>query len=101
MVSDDWQSEGIQDTVYCMLIAVQIAAQKKQEQAAKQETAPNTAIFVSGLPLNIDNRDLEIAFGKYGLIAESVDSNKKRVVMYYDKEGKFKGEALISKFLRG
>lgn len=36
-------------------------------------------------------------FSKCGVIAESAESNKPRIKLYYDDEGKFKGDALVGK----
>lgn len=56
----------------------------------------NSAIYVTGLPDDIDADELRDFFGKYGIIAESLDDNGKRIKLYNDKDGKFTGEALIS-----
>jgi HIV Tat-specific factor 1 len=51
---------------------------------------------VTGLPEDIDADELRKFFSRYGIIAESLDDNGKRIKLYNDKDGKFKGEALIS-----
>ncbi|KAF7184964.1 Splicing factor U2AF-associated protein 2 [Pseudocercospora fuligena] len=55
----------------------------------------STAVFVSGLPLDVDTEEVREVFSKYGIIAESADDNEKRVKLYNDANGNFKGEALI------
>lgn len=40
--------------------------------------------------------DIYDVFKRFGVIAESVDSNTPRIKLYYDDKGDFKGEALIS-----
>lgn len=42
--------------------------------------------------------EVRTCFQKYGIIAESPDDNEKRVKLYNDKDGNFKGEALIIYF---
>lgn len=53
---------------------------------------------MTGLPEDIDADELREFFGKYGIIAESLDDNGKRIKLYNDQDGNFKGEALISKY---
>ncbi|KXT03997.1 hypothetical protein AC578_9301 [Pseudocercospora eumusae] len=55
----------------------------------------STAVFVSGLPLDVDTKEVREVFKKYGMIAESADDDEKRVKLYNDANGNFKGEALI------
>ncbi|EME87425.1 uncharacterized protein MYCFIDRAFT_75283 [Pseudocercospora fijiensis CIRAD86] len=55
----------------------------------------STAVFVSGLPLDVDTEEVREVFSKYGIIAESAEDNEKRVKLYNDANGNFKGEALI------
>lgn len=51
---------------------------------------------MTGLPEDIDADELRDFFSRYGIIAESLDDNGKRIKLYNDKDGRFKGEALIS-----
>ena len=39
--------------------------------------------------------ELHQVFSRYGVIAESLDSDQPRIKLYADDEGNFKGEALI------
>lgn len=53
-----------------------------------------TAIYIESLPMSTTTEQLASCFSKAGLILE--DSNgEPRIKLYLDKEGKFKGEALI------
>jgi len=51
---------------------------------------------VSSLPEDVTEDELHQVFMKYGgVIAESADTGKPRVKLYYDEQGAFKGDALI------
>ena len=50
---------------------------------------------MTSLPVNISKEDIHDVFSKYGVIAESLDSDEPRIKMYCNDEGEFKGEALI------
>ncbi|KAF2657510.1 hypothetical protein K491DRAFT_323337 [Lophiostoma macrostomum CBS 122681] len=63
----------------------------------KAKVQENRAIFISNLPKDTTLTELEDQFSKYGLIDMSVDGTK-RVKMYLDDIGEFKGEALIVYF---
>lgn len=76
--------------------------EKKQKQVAAWfdlEDENNTWIYITGLPLCTTDEDFAALMGKYGLIKEDEESQKKRYKMYKDKEGKFKGDATCC-FLR-
>lgn len=47
------------------------------------------------MPQDVDHAEVRKFFEKFGLIAESVDDDEARIKLYNDKEGNFKGEALI------
>ncbi|KAK5741357.1 hypothetical protein LTR17_004064 [Elasticomyces elasticus] len=66
---------------------------KKQKAEPKERV--NTAIYVTGLPDDVDAEELYDVFKKYGVIAEGIDDNTPRIKLYNDDEGNFKGEALI------
>lgn len=75
---------------------------KKQKQVAAWfdlEDENNTWIYITGLPLCTTDDDFVALMGKYGLIKEDEESQKKKYKMYKDKEGKFKGDATCC-FLR-
>ncbi|KAF2196536.1 putative nuclear mRNA splicing factor-associated protein [Delitschia confertaspora ATCC 74209] len=55
----------------------------------------NKAIYVTGIPLDATVDEIDELFTRYGgIIAEGADG-KKRIKMYADEEGNFKGDALI------
>lgn len=52
---------------------------------------------MSNLPLDISAAEVQEYFAKCGVIAEDA-SGSKRVKLYYDDDGKFKGDALVTYF---
>jgi HIV Tat-specific factor 1 len=66
------------------------------QAAKKPKVQENRAIFVSNLPLDTNENEIEEVFSKYGIIDQGADGNK-RIKMYY-KDDKFTGEALIVYF---
>ncbi|KAI5923262.1 hypothetical protein F4810DRAFT_669572 [Camillea tinctor] len=68
--------------------------QKKQRQPPQPRQ--NTAIYVTGLPLDVTVDEVAEAFSrKCGVIAEEIDSGRPRIKLYTDEKGDFKGDALI------
>ncbi|XP_063984049.1 17S U2 SnRNP complex component HTATSF1 [Diachasmimorpha longicaudata] len=59
------------------------------------DEAHNTAIYISGLPLDITMDELIELVGKCGLVARD-DKNKDKIKMYRDAEGNPKGDALCT-----
>ncbi|CZR62080.1 related to cold sensitive U2 snRNA supressor [Phialocephala subalpina] len=56
----------------------------------------NTAVYVTGLPLDVTVEEVSEVFSrKCGVIAEEIDSGKPRIKLYTDSKGDFKGDALI------
>ncbi|KAG7662116.1 uncharacterized protein J8A68_004378 [[Candida] subhashii] len=55
----------------------------------------NHAVFISNLPLDSTEEQIIEQFSKYGLISEDFKTGKPRVKLYYQDDGKFKGEALV------
>lgn len=68
---------------------------RKKPPAKKREGGGSSAVYVTSIPLDATFEDINEVFSKYGLIAESADTEQKRIKMYTDENGKFKGEALI------
>ncbi|KAI9734137.1 MAG: hypothetical protein M1818_006659 [Claussenomyces sp. TS43310] len=70
-------------------------------KASKKTKAPlppreNTAIYVTGLPYDATVEEVREVFSrKCGVIAEEIDSGKPRIKLYTDKDGEFKGDALV------
>ncbi|KAL0261034.1 hypothetical protein SLS55_004726 [Diplodia seriata] len=56
---------------------------------------PSSAVYVTSIPLDATYEDIDEVFSKYGIIRESEDTEEKRIKMYTDEQGNFKGEALI------
>ncbi|KAI4501509.1 hypothetical protein M0802_003386 [Mischocyttarus mexicanus] len=78
--------------------------QKKAEAKKKSQEPPtwfeideahNTAIYVSGLPLDITMDELTDLFNKCGLIARD-EKNKDKIKLYKDSNGELKGDALCT-----
>ncbi|KAJ9142066.1 Splicing factor U2AF-associated protein 2 [Pleurostoma richardsiae] len=74
---------------------------KSKRQATRANRAPpppkqNTAVYVTGLPLDATLEEVAGLFSrKCGVIAEEIDSGRPRIKMYTDEAGSFKGDALI------
>ncbi|KAE8452407.1 hypothetical protein EG329_001108 [Mollisiaceae sp. DMI_Dod_QoI] len=70
-------------------------------KAPKKAKAPlppraNTAVYVTGLPLDVTVDEVHEVFSrKCGVIAEEIDSGKPRIKLYTDSNGDFKGDALV------
>lgn len=68
---------------------------------AKKQKTPlppraNTAVYVTGLPLDCTVEEVAAVFSrKCGVIAEEIDSGKPRIKLYTNDKGEFKGDALI------
>ncbi|EXJ71229.1 uncharacterized protein A1O5_05035 [Cladophialophora psammophila CBS 110553] len=58
----------------------------------------NTAVYVTSIPLDADQDEIQHVFSKCGVIAEEIDSGKPRIKMYEDDKGRFKGDALVVYF---
>ncbi|OAL30938.1 hypothetical protein AYO20_08523 [Fonsecaea nubica] len=58
----------------------------------------NTAVYVTSIPLDADQEEIQHVFSKCGVIAEEIDSGKPRIKMYEDDKGQFKGDALVVYF---
>lgn len=68
------------------------------KRQAREPPAPkqNTAIYVTGLPLDATAEEVHDLFSrKCGVIAEEIDSGRPRIKMYTDDKGQFKGDALV------
>lgn len=58
----------------------------------------NTAVYVSNLPPTTTITQLVEQFSKYGVLAEDFSSGEKKIKLYYNDDGKFKGDALVVYF---
>ncbi|KAJ4343124.1 hypothetical protein N0V95_006739 [Ascochyta clinopodiicola] len=63
----------------------------------KPKVQENRAIYVSNLPRDTNETEIEDEFKKYGIIDQGADGNK-RIKMYTDEEGNFNGDCLIVYF---
>ncbi|KAI1280960.1 hypothetical protein F5Y07DRAFT_314131 [Xylaria sp. FL0933] len=66
------------------------------EQNANKRQRQNTAIYVTGLPLDVTVDEVHEVFSrKCGVIAEEIDSGRPRIKLYTDDKGNLQGDALI------
>lgn len=69
---------------------------QKRGERAPREPKQNTAVYVTGLPLDATADEVAELFSrKCGVIAEEIDSGRPRIKMYTDPQGNFKGDCLI------
>ncbi|KAI3328943.1 hypothetical protein HD806DRAFT_481164 [Xylariaceae sp. AK1471] len=72
-----------------------------EQRSNKRQRAPppprqNTAIYVTGLPLDVTVDEVHEVFSrKCGVIAEEIDSGRPRIKLYMDDKGNLQGDALI------
>lgn len=72
----------------------------KDSEATNKKAArvqENRAVYVTNLPLDATLEEVDTEFSKYGVIDQSTDGSK-RIKMYEDDNGSFKGEALVIYF---
>ncbi|KAL6706488.1 hypothetical protein ACN47E_005427 [Coniothyrium glycines] len=67
------------------------------EASKKPKVQENRAIYVTNLPRDTNETEIEDAFKKFGIIDQGADGNK-RIKMYTDDDGNFNGDALIVYF---
>lgn len=58
----------------------------------------NTGVYVTSIPLDADEEEINHVFSKCGVIAEEIDSGRSRIKLYENEQGQFKGDALIVYF---
>ncbi|KAK7528874.1 uncharacterized protein IWZ02DRAFT_486884 [Phyllosticta citriasiana] len=68
---------------------------KRKREKEEKRPAQNTAVYATSIALDATAEEIEEVFGKYGMIAEALEDGKKRVKLYMDDSGNFKGDALI------
>ncbi|XP_046753611.1 HIV Tat-specific factor 1 homolog isoform X2 [Diprion similis] len=73
------------------------AKRKAQEPSTwfEVDEAHNTAIYITGLPLDITMEELTGIVTKYGLLARD-DKAKDKIKLYRDEDGQPKGDALVT-----
>ncbi|KAF1356115.1 hypothetical protein BDV97DRAFT_341042 [Delphinella strobiligena] len=71
-----------------------------ENKKAKNESneRPNSAIYVSGIPLDAEFDEINNVFKKYGLIEEDIHTGLPKIKMYANDDGSFKGDARIIYF---
>ncbi|KAF2856313.1 hypothetical protein T440DRAFT_485424 [Plenodomus tracheiphilus IPT5] len=70
---------------------------QEADASKKPKVQENRAIYVTNLPRDTTEEELEQTFKKYGIIDQGADGHP-RIKMYSDDEGNFNGEALIVYF---
>ncbi|KAH7080456.1 hypothetical protein BKA63DRAFT_407249 [Paraphoma chrysanthemicola] len=93
---------GAADASPVVQVADQASKKRKkpEEEPAGKKAAKvqeNRAIYVTNLPRDTNEVEINEVFSKYGIIDQGADGNK-RIKMYTDDEGEFNGEALIVYF---
>lgn len=88
-------------------IKVETKAEKEQRKAEAKKKAQepstwfevdeahNTAIYITGLPLDITVEELTEMVTKFGLLARD-DKAKDKIKVYKDEDGQPKGDALVT-----
>ncbi|GAP86123.1 putative splicing factor U2AF-associated protein 2 [Rosellinia necatrix] len=72
-----------------------------EQHSNKRQRAPppprqNTAVYVTGLPLDATVDEVHEVFSrKCGVIAEEIDSGRPRIKLYADEKGNLQGDALV------
>ena len=65
--------------------------------AQPERKSKNTAVYITGLPVDADSDELCACFGKFGLIEED-DGGYPKVKLYARDDGTFSGDALVVYF---
>ncbi|KAF7361907.1 Splicing factor U2AF-associated protein 2 [Mycena venus] len=69
----------------------------KKEKPPGERKSKNTAVYVTGLPLDTEPDELVERFSKCGVVEED-DEGEPKVKMYAKEDGTFSGEALVVYF---
>ncbi|KAJ7045509.1 hypothetical protein C8F04DRAFT_1065051 [Mycena alexandri] len=69
----------------------------KKEKPPGERKSKNTAVYVTGLPLDAEADELVERFSKCGVVEED-DEGEPKVKMYAKEDGTFSGEALVVYF---
>ncbi|GJJ78511.1 HIV Tat-specific factor 1 [Entomortierella parvispora] len=73
----------------------QIKKSKPNPNKTERKPKPISSVFVTGLPLDTDLEEVMEVFKKGGVFMED-ESEKPRIKLYTDKEGRKNGEALVT-----
>ncbi|KAK9458754.1 uncharacterized protein V1516DRAFT_697440 [Lipomyces oligophaga] len=68
---------------------------KPDQQESDKPERKNTAVYITGLPTDVTQDELEKTFSRYGLIAEDLTTGQKRIKLYLNDNEEPKGDALI------
>lgn len=70
---------------------------KKEKATDEHRKSKNTAVYVTGLPIDTDPEELHERFARCGVIEED-DQGEPKIKMYAKEDGSFSGEALVVYF---
>ncbi|PVV04213.1 hypothetical protein BB560_001295 [Smittium megazygosporum] len=68
------------------------------ESLSKPKKRPITSVYVTGLPLDTTEEEVEEVFKKCGTIMPDIVSGKPKIKLYKDQKGILKGDALVTFF---
>ncbi|KAI0095797.1 hypothetical protein GGR51DRAFT_544596 [Nemania sp. FL0031] len=72
------------------------ASKKQRGGGGPPPTRQNTAVYVTGLPLDATVDEVHDVFSrKCGVVAEEIDSGRPRIKLYTDEQGNLQGDALV------
>jgi HIV Tat-specific factor 1 len=69
-----------------------------KENKPKRQKKRRTAVYVTGLPLDTTLAEMDATFSKCGVILEDIETGEKKIKLYMDDNGNFKGDALVIYF---
>ncbi|KAG0135358.1 hypothetical protein HOY82DRAFT_589829 [Tuber indicum] len=58
----------------------------------------NTAVYITNLPPDTTEEEVNKVFSRFGVIAEEIDRGKPRIKLYRNEDGSVKGDALVVYF---
>jgi HIV Tat-specific factor 1 len=68
---------------------------RKKRKGPPKAPPKTTAVYVSGLPLDVTKEELIPFMAKCGIIKKDPDSGEYKVRLYEDELGRLKGDALV------
>ncbi|KAJ2586749.1 hypothetical protein H4R99_008362 [Coemansia sp. RSA 1722] len=74
------------------------AIKNKGREIPKRKLRENTRVYVSGLPLDVTEKEVADYFSQCGAIMPDLSTNKPRIKLYQDADGRLKGDALVTYF---
>ena len=78
-------------------LSIKRGKNEKKEQLSAERKSKNTAVYVTGLPLDAEQDEIIERFSRCGVIEEDEDGDAK-VKMYAKEDGSFSGEVLVVYF---